>query len=63
MMSLDEAIVHARDVAAQLGCSECAQEHLQLAKWLEELRARRIAEHKQIESYIEELSKALQKEV
>jgi hypothetical protein len=49
MMSLDEAIVHARDVAASASCDECAQEHLQLAKWLEELRARRIAERKQIE--------------
>ena len=37
-MTLDEAIVHAREVAAQLGCCECAAEHIQLAEWLEELR-------------------------
>ena len=40
-MTLDEAIVHAREVAAQLGCCECADEHKQLAEWLEELRERR----------------------
>lgn len=39
MMTLDEAIVHAREVAASLGdCSECAKDHIQLAEWLEELR-------------------------
>lgn len=38
-MTLDEAIVHAREVAASLGdCSECAKDHIQLAEWLEELR-------------------------
>lgn len=37
-MTLDEAIIHAREVAAQLGCCECAAEHRQLAEWLEELR-------------------------
>jgi len=42
MMTLDEAIVHAREVAASLGdCSECAKDHLQLAEWLEELKAYR----------------------
>ena len=37
-MTLDEAIAHAQEVAAQLGCCECADEHRQLAEWLEELR-------------------------
>lgn len=44
-MTLDEAIVHAREVAASLGdCSECAKDHVQLAEWLEELRKLREAE-------------------
>ena len=34
-MTLDEAIDHAREVAD--GCGECADEHRQLAEWLEEL--------------------------
>lgn len=39
-MTLDEAIIHARDVASS-GCSECCNEHAQLANWLEELKMRR----------------------
>ena len=35
MMTLQEAIDHAREVAS--GCNECAKEHGQLADWLEEL--------------------------
>lgn len=38
MMTLDEAIEHAREVAHYAGCKECEEEHEQLAKWLEELR-------------------------
>ena len=38
-MTLDDAIAHAREIAA--GCGECAEEHAQLAEWLEELRGRR----------------------
>lgn len=42
MMTLDEAIEHARDVGLKMACNsktyECGKEHLQLAKWLEELR-------------------------
>ena len=41
-MTLDEAITHAREVAITLSCNnetrECGKEHLQLAKWLEELK-------------------------
>lgn len=37
-MTLDEAIEHAREVADNTECSECADEHLQLAEWLEELK-------------------------
>ena len=36
-MTLDEAIDHAREIAG--GCGECADEHRQLAEWLEELKA------------------------
>ncbi len=37
-MSLEEAIKHCEDKARELGCSECAKEHLQLADWLRELK-------------------------
>ena len=57
-MSIDEAIVHAREVAERnrkqykncpsdridirhQTCEECAEEHDQLAEWLEELKAYR----------------------
>lgn len=40
-MTLDEAILHARDIAKS-GCSECCKEHEQLADWLEELKKLRI---------------------
>lgn len=38
-MTLDEAINHAYKIAS--GCGECANEHRQLAEWLEELKALR----------------------
>ena len=41
-MSIDEAIRHAEDKACELGCTECAQEHRQLAAWLRELKFRRV---------------------
>ena len=57
-MSIDEAIIHAREVAERSRkqykncpsdrtdirhqtCEECAEEHEQLAEWLEELKAYR----------------------
>lgn len=36
-MTLREAIEHAKEKAEELGSCECARDHLQLAKWLEEL--------------------------
>ena len=46
-MTLDEAIVHAREVGIKMACSKetqsCGKEHLQLAEWLEELKAFRQA--------------------
>ena len=43
-MTIDEAIRHAEDKACELGCTECAQEHRQLAAWLRELKFRRKAQ-------------------
>lgn len=39
-MTLDEAIIHAREVAEcrEDMCEECRQEYKQLAEWLEELK-------------------------
>ena len=41
-LSIDEAIRHAEDKARELGCTERAQEHRQLAAWLRELKFRRV---------------------
>ena len=43
-LSIEEAISHAEDKACELGCTECAQEHRQLAAWLRELKFRRKAQ-------------------
>ena len=45
-MTIDEAIIHAREVASRkfddrVHCIRCAEEHEQLAEWLEELKAYR----------------------
>ena len=45
-MTIDEAIVHAREVASRkfddrVHCIRCAEEHEQLAEWMEELKAYR----------------------
>lgn len=39
-MTLDEAIMHCEDRAKE-DCSECAEEHRQLAEWLKELKSKR----------------------
>ena len=62
-MTIDEAIAHAREVAENNrneikcypneeleGCIECAEEHEQLAEWLEELKA--FQENKWTDIYI-----------
>ena len=46
MLSIDEAITHAREVASRkfddrVHCISCAEEHEQLAEWLEELKEMR----------------------
>ena len=43
-LTIDEAIRHAEEKAQELGCTECAQEHWQLASWLRELKFRRKAQ-------------------
>lgn len=40
MMTIDEAIKHAQEVAGE-SCTDCAKEHGQLARWLMELKQRR----------------------
>ena len=45
-MTIDEAIAHAREVASRkfddrVHCIKCAEEHKQLAEWLEELKSYR----------------------
>ena len=40
-MTLDEAIAHALEVASTNKCRECADDHRQLAEWLQELKERR----------------------
>lgn len=37
LITIEEAIKHAKEKAHELGNSTCAKEHLQLAKWLQEL--------------------------
>lgn len=37
-MTLDQAIKHCYEVAENEPCYTCAEEHLQLAEWLEELK-------------------------
>jgi len=37
-MTLDEAIKHAREIADNKKCTECGENHRQLADWLEELK-------------------------
>ena len=44
MLSIDEAIAHAREVSSRkfddrVHCIRCAEEHEQLAEWLEDLKA------------------------
>ena len=43
-MTIDEAIRHCEEKAREMGCTECAQEHRQLAAWLRELKFRRKAQ-------------------
>lgn len=44
-MTLDEAILHAEEIANK-GCDQCAKDHKQLAEWLKELKRLRCIEEK-----------------
>ncbi len=49
MMTLDDAIQHAKEVASQCSDEGCSMEHMQLAKWLEELKQRRLKDERAIQ--------------
>lgn len=55
MKTLDEAILHCYEKAGQMPLCDCSKEHVQLAHWLEELKAYREAV-KWVERHDEELS-------
>ncbi|MDY5668065.1 MAG: hypothetical protein SPK43_02245 [Candidatus Onthovivens sp.] len=47
MLTIDEAIAHAKEVASRkfddrVHCIRCAEEHEQLVEWLEELKANKV---------------------
>lgn len=61
-MTLEEAIKHTREVAREKhydSCLKCAEEHEQLARWLEELKEVRESEKNMEEMTIEELYQML----
>ena len=82
-MTIDEAIAHAREVAAKQrsassewleqsneegsleeeiskGCEKCAQEHEQLAKWLEELKELREYKERMEIQYLDDMNNPLE---
>ena len=69
MLSIDEAIAHAREVASRkfddkVHCIRCAEEHEQLAEWLEELKAyREIGTVEECRNSILEIPKAYNKAI
>ena len=57
MLSIDEAIEHAREVASRkfddrVHCISCAEEHEQLAEWLEELKMYRESSYGELYSMV-----------
>ena len=57
MVSIDEAIAHAREVASRkfddrVHCIRCAEEHEQLAEWLEELKMYRESSYGELYSMV-----------
>lgn len=69
MLSIDEAIKHAREVASRkfddrVHCIRCAEEHEQLAEWLEELKTyREIGTVEECRNSILEIPKAYNKAI
>lgn len=55
MKTLEETILHCYEKASQMSLCDCAKEHIQLAQWLEELKAYREA-IKWVERHDEKLS-------
>ena len=55
MKTLEETILHCYEKAGQMPLCDCAKENIQLAQWLEELKAYREAV-KWVERHDEELS-------
>ena len=56
-MTIDEAIAHAREVASRkfddrVHCIRCAEEHEQLAEWLEELKMYRESSYGELYSMV-----------
>ena len=78
MLSIDEAIAHARDVANEQkrrsgiciqkdsecdkfsDCLKCAEEHEQLAEWLEELKALREYKQRMEMQYLDDIDNPLE---
>lgn len=66
MMTLDEAIKHAKEKADEnrkytKECKECAEEHEQLAEWLEELNILKLQRHLEREEvYVESYNKGVE---
>lgn len=54
-MTLDCAIEHSLEVVESVNCPECAREHFQLFRWLNELRVRRILDTEFSREYFKEL--------
>ena len=69
MLSIDEAIVHAREVASRkfddrVHCISCAEEHEQLAEWLEELKVyREIGTVEECKNSVLDIQKAYNKAI
>ena len=64
-MTIDEAIAHAREVASRkfddrVHCISCAEEHEQLAEWLEELKELRAYKEKMEMQYIDDIDNPLE---
>ena len=76
MLTIDEAIAHAREVAEykrkcnensdciDITCERCAEEHEQLAEWLEELKAyREIGTVEECKNSVLDIQKAYNKAI
>lgn len=54
IMTIDEAIEHCKEVAKKSDtCEDCANAHLQLASWLEELKELRVEKERLLDEWCE----------